>query len=304
MAVTDFKGRIIDHEDNLPFELEATEKSFSELCVLIKKAISDMDISLKEILVCGVNLSGRVNYQTGFSFSYFLGEGKPLTDLLESQLGVPVTIENDSRAMTYAEYLAGDCGNIKNMLFINASWGLGMGMILDGNLYFGKSGYSGEFGHFPMLNNNQICRCGKIGCLETGASGSALHRIFIEKIEEGKNSSLKDKYQKEGDISLGDILKAVQEEDVLAIEAIEEVGFVLGRAIAGLIKIFNPEMVVIGGKLPMAEDSLMLPVKSEINKYSFNIISKDTTIRFSKLGQMAGPLGACLLSRSKMLGLI
>jgi predicted NBD/HSP70 family sugar kinase len=245
-----------------------------------------------------------VNYQTGFSFSYFLGEGRPLTDLLENQLGVPVTIENDSRAMTYAEYLAGDCGNIKNMLFINASWGLGMGMILDGKLYFGKSGYSGEFGHFPMLNNNQICRCGKIGCLETGASGSALHRIFIEKMQEGKNSSLKEKYEKEGEISLSDILKAVQEEDVLAIEAIEEVGFVLGRAIAGLIKIFNPEMVVIGGKLPMAEDSLMLPVKSEINKYSFNIISKDTTIRFSKLGQMAGPLGACLLSRSKMLGLI
>jgi len=302
IAVTNFRGTIVDHEENLHFELVSTEKSFIELSALVKKEISKMGIQMKDVLVCGINLSGRVNYQTGFSFSYFLGEEKPITDFMQAELGVPVMIENDSRAMAYAEYLSGDCGNARNVIFINASWGLGMGMILDGNLFYGKSGYSGEFGHFPMLSNNQICRCGKVGCLETGASGLALHRIVLEKLQAGQNSSLMEIYKKKSDITLNDILTAIREEDILAIESIEEVGFTLGKAIAGLVKIFNPEMVVIGGRLASAEDSLLLPLKSEMNKYSLNIISKDTVVRLSKLGDTAGPLGACLLSRSKILG--
>ena len=75
--------------------------------------------------------------------------------------------------MTYGEYICGVANNEKNMLFINVTWGLGMGMIVDGKLSYGKSGFSGEIGHFPLLNNNCICHCGKMGCLETGASGSA-----------------------------------------------------------------------------------------------------------------------------------
>ena len=101
-----------------------------------------------------------------------------------------------------------------------------------------------------------------------------------------------------------DIINAVKEEDMLAIEVIEEIGRVLGRAIAGLINIFNPELVVIGGTLSETKDYLMLPVKSAVQKYSLKIINKDTTIKFSKLGQKAGAIGACMLSRSRLLGLI
>ena len=194
--------------------------------------------------------------------------------------------------------------NEKNMLFINVSWGLGMGMILDGKLYYGKSGYSGEIGHFPLLDNDIICQCGKVGCLETGASGLAVHRIFLEKLREGKASALSAKFNNGEEISLGDILDALAEEDVLAIEAVEEIGNTLGRAIAGLINIFNPELVVIGGRMSTAEEYLMLPIKSAINKHSLNIVSKDTVIKFSKLGKKAGPIGACMLSRSHLLGLL
>ena len=94
------------------------------------------------------------------------------------------------------------------------------------------------------------------------------------------------------------------EEDVLAIEIIEKTGVTLGRAIAGLINIFNPELVVIGGIVSKAKDYLLLPIKSSIQKHSLNLVSKDTAIKFSKLGQKAGPIGACMLSRSRLLGLI
>ncbi len=155
-----------------------------------------------------------------------------------------------------------------------------------------------------MMDNGQICQCGKIGCLETGASGSALHRIFVEKMKEGKVSSLSAKFTNPEDIDIEDILTALMEEDMLAIECVEEVGGVLGRAIAGLINIFNPELVVIGGRLAIAKDYLMLPIKSAINKHSLIIVSKDTAIKFSKLGKKGGPVGACMLSRSRLLGLL
>ena len=148
--------------------------------------------------------------------------------------------------MTYGEHICGASDGVRNMLYLNIAWGLGMGMIVDGRLSYGKSGFSGEIGHFPLLNNNCICHCGKMGCLETGASGSAVHRIFLEKLKEGRTSTLSEKYLRGEIIHIDEIIDAVNEEDVLAIEVIEEIGTTLGRAIAGLINLFNPELIIIG----------------------------------------------------------
>ena len=123
-------------------------------------------------------------------------------------------------------------------------------------------------------------------------------------MNEGKVSTLSSKFDNIEQIGLDDILDALMEEDMLAIECVEEIGSVLGQAIAGLINIFNPELVVIGGRLAIAKDYLMLPIKSAINRHSLIIVSKDTRIKFSKLGKKGGPIGACMLSRSRLLGLL
>lgn len=304
IAITDFKGQLIEYIESLPYIVESSENSFRNLSHIILDQLEKTGISKESILAYGFNLSGRVNNETGYCFTYFLGEDRPIASLLEEELNTPVFVENDSRAMTYGEYICGVANDEKEMLFLNVTWGLGMGMIVNGKLSYGKSGFSGEIGHFPLLDNDQICHCGKIGCLETGASGSAAHRIFIEKLKEGRASVLAEKYQRGEEISLDDILWAVNEEDVLAIEVIEEIGSVLGRAIAGLINIFNPELVVIGGKVATAQEYLLLPIKTAIQKHSLNMINRDTTIKFSKLGEKGGPVGACMLSRSKLLGLV
>lgn len=304
IAVTDFKGHLVDYHEDIPYVVENSEDSFRELCRIVKDSISGSVTDADRIRAYGFNLSGRVNNETGYCFTYFIGEDRPIASLLEEELGKPVFVENDSRAMTYGEYICGVARDEKDMLFLNVTWGLGMGMIIDGKLSYGKSGFSGEIGHFPFLNNDQICHCGKTGCLETGASGSAAHRILLEKLAEGRASMLAEKYNRGETISLNDIINAVNEEDVLAIEVVEKIGTVLGRAIAGLINIFNPELVVIGGQMAAAKEYLLLPVKSAIQKHSLNMINKDTTIKFSKLGRKCGPVGACMLSRSKLLGLI
>ena len=110
-------------------------------------------------------------------------------------------------------------------------------------------------------------------------------------------------YERGENISVRDILEAVDKEDMLAIEVMEQIGASLGRAIAGLINMFNPEVIVLGGTLSSAKDYLLPPIKSAINKYALNFVSKDTAIKVSKLGETAGLIGICALARNKTLGL-
>ncbi|MBQ1841853.1 MAG: ROK family transcriptional regulator [Bacteroidales bacterium] len=301
IAVADFKGNIISFTDNIPFVLESKEESIKRISVAVRTYFDEHGLDFQKALGLGVSITGRINPETGESNTYQLPGGMTIGGILEESLDIPVLIENDSRAMTYGEFLAGAAKKDKNFLFVNISWGLGMGMILDGRLFYGKSGFSGEIGHFPLLDNDVICRCGKVGCFETGASGSALNRMVLNELKNGRSSSLSSKFHRGEKITINDIYEAVKEEDVLAIEKVQEVGTVLGRGIAGLINVFNPDLVVIGGKMAVAGDYLMLPVRSSVKKYAQNFVAKDTYIRFSKLGTEAAPVGAALLSRSRLL---
>ena len=304
VAICDFKGSLIRFIQDIPFVLEANAESFKNICLRIKEEVSGANIEWADVLGVGVSLSGRVNPEKGYSLTYFVSDDIPMKDLFEQQLGVPVTIENDSRAMTYGEYMNLGPNREKDVIFVNLSWGLGMGMILEGKLFYGKSGFSGEIGHFPLLDNDILCRCGKVGCLETGASGIALKRIITEDLKAGRRSSLGHLYKEKKEIDLDDILKAVEEEDVLAIEGVEKIGETLGKGIAGIINIFNPGLVILGGRLIVGKDYLMLPVKTAVNKYSLSKVSADTKIRFSKLGRKAASIGDCLLSRARVLGIM
>lgn len=303
IAITDFKGNLLTYIEDIEFVLESNSGSFRQMCRMVKDNVVATGIPWIKVLAAGVSLSGRVNPEQGYSLTYFVSDDLPLKDLFQRELNVPVSIENDSRALTYGEYMnLGNEAN-KDMIAINLSWGLGMGMILDGRLYYGKSGFSGEIGHFPLLDNNVMCRCGKIGCLETGASGSALRRILVEKLKAGRRSSLSKIYKESGTLDLSEILQAVQDGDVLAIECIGEVGDMLGRGVSGIINIFNPGLVIIGGRLIVGKEHLLLPIRTAVNKFSMNRVAADTTIRLSTLGRKATVLGDCLLARKKLLGI-
>ena len=304
VAVTDFKGNLVCYQDDIPFILEIDEACLHTISKNIRDFFVEHDLDWNRVLGMGISVAGRVNPKTGYSNLYSFDPDRPINKILSEDLDIPVVIENDSRAMTYGEYLSGVVKKEKNVLFVNVSWGLGMGMILDGRLYYGTSGYSGEFGHFPLLDNDQICRCGKVGCLETGASGSALVRMISEQLQSGRASSLSRIFKDQGKVNLNDIFKAVQEEDILTIETIEKIGANLGRGLAGLINVFNPQLVVLGGKVAMAGDYLLLAVRSAVKRHAQTIANQDTAIKFSKLRNQAAPIGDCMLSRSHLLGIL
>ena len=171
IAAIDFKGDKVQLEENIPYQLENTPASLEQFCKIIDDFIVSLPVERNKILAIGVNITGRVNPASGYSYSIFYFEEKPLAQILEERLQTKVFIENDSRAMTYGEYMKGVVQGEKNILFVNMAWGLGLGIIIDGNLYYGKSGFSGELGHFCMFENEVLCHCGKKGCLETEASG-------------------------------------------------------------------------------------------------------------------------------------
>jgi transcriptional regulator of PTS gene len=299
VALTNFKGEVIKVKHDIPFLLENAPASLDQLCVIIQNFISKVGISKEKIKNVAINISGRVNSESGYSYSFFYFDETPMSQKIEERIGCQVSVDNDSRAMAYGEYMCATNGE-KNLLFVNVSWGLGLGMILNGQLYYGRSGFSGEFGHFHAVDNEVLCHCGKKGCLETEASGQAIYRMIKEKIENGSTTSLEAKY-KQNTVTMEDIVAATLHDDVLAIEMVEYVASTLGKHIAGLINIFNPELVVIGGGLSMVGDYLLLPLRAAIRKYSLNLVNKDTVVRLTKLGDDVGVMGACMLARSKML---
>ncbi|MGL5894491.1 MAG: ROK family protein, partial [Bacteroidales bacterium] len=300
----DFTGNLIMSESNIEFKLENTPEALNSLCKSINEFITRNNLNDDRIISIAINMSGRVNSATGYSYSTFYFNEEPLTDMLERKLGHKVYIENDSRSMCYGEYMNGCITHEKNVIFINVSWGLGMGLILDGKLYYGHSGFSGELGHIESFKNEVFCHCGKKGCLETGASGSAMYRILLERHKEGVKSILSNAIDEGASIRTEDLVNAVNKEDMLMIDIVEEIGTNLGKGIASLINLFNPELVIIGGTLAQTDDYILLPIKSAVKKYSLNLVSKDTQIKLSKLGDKSGMIGACLIARNRILGLL
>lgn len=303
IGITNLQKDIVHLSLNLPYALENNSQSLDELCRLIKNFIKGSSISKDKILGLGLNLSGRINYATGYSYSFFHFNEEPLSKVIESQIGLKVFLENDSRAMAFGEFSSGIVKDEKNVLFLNLDYGLGMGILINSQLYYGKSGFAGEFGHIPSFKNEIICHCGKKGCLETEASGWALTRIFQAKLKSGSSSAVTSKVQSIEDIRLEDIIEAANNDDTLAIELIAEIGEKLGRGIAALINIFNPELVILGGNLVATGEYLVLPIKSTLNKYTLSLVNNDTQIKVSRLGDKAGVVGACLLVRNRFLSI-
>ena len=302
LAASDFSGNLITEKVRVPYDYENTPESLERLGEIINEFIATLPLSKEEILQVCVNLAERVNPFEGRAYNMFTFLKESLTDKFTELIQLPVCIENDSRSMAFAEYCKGCCKGVKDVIFVNVCWGLGIGIIINGQLFYGKSGYSGEFGHMTAYNNNIICHCGKIGCIETEVSGRALKRKLTEKILEGKTSILSDKVlNKKEELSLQDILDAIAKEDVLSLATLQHIADELGKQLAGIINIFNPEMLVIGGEMSVTGDYLTLPVNMGIKKHSLNIMNEDSQIVTSELKGLAGITGACLMARHRLL---
>ena len=300
IGLLDFKKNLITIKEEIPYTLENTAEAYEAMLSVIETFVADLPVEKEKILGMGINLSGRINHASGYSYSFFHFHEEPLTKTIEQRIGIKTFLENDSRAMAYGEFCCGVVNNERNVLYVNMDYGIGVGILIDGKVYYGKSGFSGELGHIPFFNNEIICHCGKKGCLETEASGSALLRVLKEKIRAGSTSQLLQKFPDIETVKLQDVIEAAHNDDVLAIELIAQVGEKIGKGLAVLINIFNPELVVLGGTLAQTGDYIRLPLKSALHKYSLSLVNNDSQLRMSRLGDKAGVIGGSLMARDKV----
>lgn len=304
MGIVDLSGEMILPEVSIPFNLNDTPRSLSSLVSIISSQLSQWEEYRGNIKMACANVSGRVNTSTGRSNTFFAFTQNPLSQVLSESIGVPFMLSNDTHSMAFASFVKGGLPpEMGNVIFINLNWGLGVGIFLEGKPYLGKSGYAGEFGHVYGYDNEILCRCGKKGCLETEISGQAFCRNLTERIRGGESSILGPRVlDRQEPLTLPEAMDALKKEDILCIEVMENIGQELGKHIAGLMNLFNPDLVVIGGALADAGEYLLQPLKISVNKYCLQLVNQDTEIRLSSLHGGSGVLGACLVARSRYYG--
>lgn len=300
LVVTDLSNNTVASHTELDFHLEDNPQTLEKILWATDDFIAGSNIPRGWIVAAGVAVPGRVNTSSGVSYRYFNDPDRPLRIIFEERFGIEVSVENNTRAKCYAEYLSRKGEGVHNMLYVNIDYGFGIGIVADGKPYYGKSGFAGEFGHTSFFDNNLICSCGKRGCLETEVSGFAVENKMKTLIAEDANTLL----SRRETVLIDNIIDAAMGEDTLSIELIEEVAGKAGKSIAMLLNIFNPDAVIIGGTLMRAGNYLMLPLQTAVNKHSLNLVYNDTRFGIAQTDARSGALGAAIMMRNKIIGLL
>jgi glucokinase len=221
----------------------------------------------------------------------------PVEKQLFEKLGVPVLAENDANAAALGEAHRGAAQGSRDVVYITVSTGIGAGLVTDGKIYRGTRGFAGEAGHMVVKPDGPICGCGRRGCLETVASGTAIAKSANHAIEKGHKTSLTDtSRQNKGPVTAPDVFKAAQAGDPIAIAIIAEAIHYLGIGLVNLVNLLNPQVLVVGGGVSEAGEQLFLPLQKIIAEHAVPPAAASVTLRKAALGVEAGVTGMlCLL---------
>jgi len=278
-------------------ELATVKSVHQQAEILIQQSGIDRD----SLIGVGIGLPGLVDAETGRSFTYYDFPDTTVQETFVQLFAKPVVVENDARVMTLGEHRFGLAQGRDNVLCLNVGWGVGMGMILNGKLYRGHEGFAGEFGHIRILPDGLLCHCGKQGCLETMASGTALTRLAREGLAAGKLTRLQEMVSDNLDLlEASQVVDAARAGDQYAISILAEIGKYLGQGLAVIIHLLNPDLIILGGRVSKAEQYILDPIKQALNQHSIARILNHTEICISTLQDRSGVMGAAALILEKV----
>lgn len=269
----------------------------------VRDAVDEADMNLKQVRAIGIGAPGAIEPETGeVIFAPNLQwKGAPLKKELEKLLEIPVFVENDCNACTLGVQEVELKGRTRNLLGIFLGTGIGGGLIIDGRVYRGFNGTAGELGHMVIQVGGPKCGCGNNGCFEALASRTALFREIQTRVKAGEKTILSDILGGElDDLKSGDLRKAIRKGDKLVEKVVEGAAEYTGIAVANLINIFNPEVVVLGGGVIDAlEDEMMSIIVETAMDYAMPGTTTGIEILASKLGDNAGITGGAVLARQR-----
>jgi predicted NBD/HSP70 family sugar kinase len=279
------------------FELPLTRNSQALVMLTekIEEVINKSGIAHNKIAGVGIGMPGFVDALQGQNYTFLEPEQGSLTQYISSKLKLPVFIDNDSRLIALAELMFGSARGKKNAMVINVGWGVGLGMILNGELFRGHNGFAGEFSHIPLFLNNKLCSCGKSGCLETETSLLVVIEKANKGLKEGKISLLNELSVDHAEQAFQDIIRAAGKGDKFAVEILSESGYNIGRGVAILIHLLNPELVILSGRGSSAGKVWQAPIQQALNEHCIPRLALNTEIGISSLGYQAEITGAAAL---------
>jgi glucokinase len=272
------------------------EQILIELATLARELVAEAGASQRDIRGVGVSCGGPLDTRTGIVYAppnLPAWVAVPVRTILQSQLGLPVWVENDANATALAEWLFGAGRGARNLIFITMGTGVGGGIVLDGRLFRGTNDLAGELGHQTILIDGPLCGCGKRGCLEALASGPSIARLARESLMYGRHKRvLALAGGRPSDITAEHVVVAAREGDPFAVGILAEAGNYMGLGIANLIQILNPEIVILGTIAVHAGDLILEPIRRAIGQYAWARSSEVCRVVPAELGDRAQDIAA------------
>lgn len=281
-VLTDLDATILHSEiHDLPLHKETDapyqpESIVASIVNTIEHMLSQTNINSKKLMGIGIGINGIVNYQTGVSTMapHYGWRNIALAQPIASHFNIPVHLENDARTLTIAEQLFGEGQDVDNFVAIALGYGIGAGVVANGQIYRGGHGGAGEFGHIVLQQDGPLCACGKRGCLEALASVPAIMRQIEEAIASGESSSLAGIRP----LTLEAISSAAKQEDALAIRIISEAGRWLGIGMSMLVNILNPELFILTGEAVSLGTHYLKPMEAVMREYAFDGLTNSVRV--------------------------
>jgi len=295
VAILDMQNRPIRDIEKFELSLEKNPGALSRLAETIGQVIQSSGIPREKIVGVGIGMPGFVDALKGVNYSFLEIHDDSIIEYIGSKLHLPVFIDNDSSLIALAELRFGAACNKRSAMVINIGWGIGLGLILSGELFRDNNGFAGEFSHLPLFSNNKLCSCGKSGCLETEASLLVVIDKVIEGVKKGEITTLSHLPVESVDQAAVDIIMAARKGDRLAVRLLSEAGYNIGRGVAILIHLLNPEVIVLSGRGSIAGKIWQAPIQQALNEHCIPRLASGSEIVLSALGYTAEIIGAAAL---------
>jgi predicted NBD/HSP70 family sugar kinase len=273
------------------------DKIFSNAQKLIKRSKINDD----RIFGIGVTMPGLIDENKGINYTIKNPDFRNVKERLEEKFSKLIYVNNDARMQAYGEYRFGAAIGHENAVIINWNWGIGFGMILDGKLYSGATGFAGELSHIRFDSDGELCICGKRGCLETVTSVASLLKNARKGIEQGTISQLTKKFKGKTDkLTADDVISAARNGDEYSISLLYNLGVSLGEGLSIVIQLINPDIIVLGGTMTRANQYVLAPIQQSLNMYCLEQISENVKIVISDSWEQSGLLGVTAVMFQKL----
>jgi len=297
VSIMDMHNKHVVGIEKFELPLPKNTTALTSLGEILEDVIKRSGIEREKIAGAGIGMPGFIDFKKGINYTYLESEsGKTITQYLSEKLRMPVYIDNDSSIIALAEFRFGSARNQRNAMVLNIGWGIGLGMILNGELFRGHNGFAGEFSHIPLFNNNTLCACGKTGCLETEASLLVVIEKTIEGLKTGRLSSLGKQFPSgHSEQDWEAIVSAAIRGDQFVVELLSDTGYSIGRGVAILIHLLNPEAVILSGRGTLAGKVWQAPIQQAMNEHCIPRLAVNTSVAISTLGYDAELIGSAAL---------